>query len=121
MKKLYWMWTDRTTTPEEICKNVGSGWTPIIKSLIEDLLKTNWDGGIYQVKEKLGGLRFYINATPEQFKLIMAAEAKSFKVCEECGDKGKTKELGGHYYKTLCERCLKCQERKSGKGSRRKS
>ena len=101
-KNLYWMWTDKPTTIPKICSEVGPGWTPIITTLINDLWALGWDGGIYQVKEKFGGLRFYINATPEQFKVIMAAEAKSFKVCEECGAKGKIRE-----HKTLCEKCYK--------------
>ena len=101
--RLYFLWTDKTTTVEDICKCVGPGWTPLIKDLIKSLWDIKWDGGLYQVKEKFGGLRFYINATPEQFKLVMAAEAKSFKTCEECGERGKTR--GDGWIRTLCEKC----------------
>ena len=39
-----------------------------------------------QVKEKFGGLRFYVNgATDEQYNYIRFAEAMSYRICEECG------------------------------------
>lgn len=42
-----------------------------------------------QVKEKFGGLRFYMeNATDEMYALIDAAEEKSESTCEECGSPG---------------------------------
>ena len=94
--------TDKPTSPKEVCAGVGKGWTSIIVKLIDDLWAMGWDGGIYQVKEKFGGLRFYINATPEQYKVIMKAEAESFKTCENCGKKGKTKNIDLHCV-TLCD------------------
>jgi len=58
-----------------------------------------------QVKEKFGGLRCYVdNATEEMYKLIEAAEEKSFTICEDCG--GAEGELrGGGWLRTLCDAC----------------
>jgi len=39
-----------------------------------------------QVKEKFGGLRFYVNsATDEVYKMIRRAENRSIELCQECG------------------------------------
>lgn len=54
-----------------------------------------------QVKEKFGGLRFYVEeGTQEHYAIIDFAENISYKLCEECGNKGKLYTLGWH--KTLC-------------------
>jgi len=58
-----------------------------------------------QVKEKFGGLRFYMtSATDEMWDLIDEAEGKSYTICEDCGQPGK--ERPGGWIKTLCDRCL---------------
>lgn len=45
---------------------------------------------VTQVKEKFGGLRFYVNgANDEQYGMIRFAEAMSYKTCEVCGSRGK--------------------------------
>lgn len=55
-----------------------------------------------QVKEKFGGLRFYVNAaTDKQYAYISFAESMSYKTCEECGAPGKTYTDGWHM--TLCD------------------
>lgn len=58
-----------------------------------------------QVKEKFGGLRFYMTiGTDEVYALIGKAEALSCKTCEECGEPGeKRTDLGWIY--TLCNNC----------------
>jgi hypothetical protein len=57
---------------------------------------------VAQVKEKFGGLRFYVNYSDraEMNKLIDLAEKLSFKICEECGKKGKRR--GKRWIQTLC-------------------
>ena len=40
---------------------VEPGWFPLIKDLITDLIELGWNKEVCQVKEKFGGLRFYIN------------------------------------------------------------
>lgn len=84
--------------------DVDSGWYPIIKDLIEDLIKLGWDKQVCQVKEKFGGLRFYINAgSDEIFKRIHSVENQSYEICETCGEKGEMRtDLG--WYRTLCNK-----------------
>ena len=55
-----------------------------------------------QVKEKFGGLRFYVNgATDKHWNFISVAENMSYRTCEECGAAGKTYTDGWHT--TLCD------------------
>jgi len=55
-----------------------------------------------QVKEKFGGLRFYVNAaTDKHFNYISFAESMSYRTCEECGAPGKRYTDGWHT--TLCD------------------
>ena len=55
-----------------------------------------------QVKEKFGGLRFYVQAaTDKHYSYINFAESMSYRVCEECGAPGKTYTDGWHT--TLCD------------------
>lgn len=64
-----------------------------------------------QVKEKFGGLRFYIGSgNTEIFGMIRMAEEISFKICEECGSPGKNR--GGGWIKTLCDPCVIASGRK---------
>ena len=84
--------------------DVDSGWYPLIKELIEDLIKLGWDKQLCQVKEKFGGLRFYINAgSDEIFKRITLAENQSYEICETCGEKGDMRTDIG-WYRTLCNK-----------------
>ena len=55
-----------------------------------------------QIKEKFGGLRFYVQAaTDTHYHYISFAESMSYRTCEECGAPGKTYTDGWH--KTLCD------------------
>ena len=55
-----------------------------------------------QVKEKFGGLRFYVQAaTDKHYHYISFAESMSYRTCEECGAPGKTYTDGWHT--TLCD------------------
>jgi hypothetical protein len=55
-----------------------------------------------QVKEKFGGLRFYVQAaTKEHYNYISFAESMSYRTCESCGADGKTYTDGWHT--TLCD------------------
>jgi len=59
-----------------------------------------------QVKEKYGGLRFYMTCgNDEIYSLIQKAEELSYKTCEECGSPGE--ERGGSWINTLCDNCHK--------------
>lgn len=55
-----------------------------------------------QVKEKFGGLRFYVNrASEKHYNYISFAENMSYCICEVCGSPGKLYTQGWHT--TLCE------------------
>jgi hypothetical protein len=59
-----------------------------------------------QVKEKYGGLRLYFSGGDEYVEgLVSMAEAISYKICEVCGNKGKSNENG--WISTLCDGCRK--------------
>lgn len=89
----------------------GDGWFDIIKDLCErlDALNLSEEFEVNQVKEKFGGLRFYVSGVEESkseevHSLIYEAEEKSFSVCENCGASGKTASKRD-WLKTLCETC----------------
>lgn len=82
--------------------SVSDGWLGIIKRLIEDLIELGWDKEICQVKEKFGGLRFYINTGSEEiWQRIQLAESASYITCEKCGELGQVR--GDGWITTLCE------------------
>jgi hypothetical protein len=55
-----------------------------------------------QVKEKFGGLRFYVMAASRtHYEYISFAESMSYRTCEQCGAPGKTYTDGWHT--TLCD------------------
>ena len=99
----------------------GNGWYEIIRELsekLEPLCAANSECYAVQIKEKLGGLRFYISSfhTDEMTappgtvlithkNFIEEAEAKSFKTCENCGKPGKAKKNPRGWLKTLCDDC----------------
>lgn len=57
-----------------------------------------------QIKEKFGGLRFYLTSgTEEMYKICSEAESKSYKTCEQCGNPGKVRD--GGWILTLCDSC----------------
>jgi hypothetical protein len=79
------------------------GWYPLIQKLIEDLIQLGWDKQITQVKEKFGGLRFYINSgSTEIYDRISEAERASYSICEDCGEPGELRKDLGWYF-TLCD------------------
>lgn len=82
--------------------DIGEGWYPLVKELIEKLIAAGWDKQTCQVKEKFGGLRFYINsANDECFNLISQYEKLSCETCEKCGNPGTIRK--GGWISTLCD------------------
>ena len=87
---------------------VGKGWFDLLNQacrLIQSHL--DWKKDVpqvtaEQVKEKFGGLRFYVQGGDEYTQGIIAmAEQMSMMLCEECGAPG---ERGGNgWISTLCE------------------
>jgi len=83
-----------------VVKECGPGWD----KLIDPIIKLCEDDGaeILQIKEKFGGLRFYVhNPSPIIELEIKEAERLSYKTCEVCGEPGLL--YGGSWLKTLCK------------------
>jgi hypothetical protein len=99
-----WGFTGRPATLDDIKACVGTGWGELLTKLVTDLETLGWSGTIFQVKEKFGGLRFYIGQGSDAiFARIAQAENESLRVCEECGAPGKPNGRG--WVKTLCKGC----------------
>ena len=91
---------------------VGKGWTPLLSELCAKLFALGWDGGLEQVKEKFGSLRFYFINTcgpysDIAFDVVNEAEAQSSQTCEECGEWGEIKGKG--WLRCLCKKCREAQ------------
>ena len=96
-------YSDRPKITERGFFSISSGWLGLVKELIEKAIEAGWDRQICQVKEKFGGLRFYINSAPEEVhNLIREAEKKSYEICESCGDPGEPRR--GGWITTLCDK-----------------
>lgn len=91
----------------------GKGWEPLLRQLCEKIapkLKAPNDFFegcfVVQVKEKFGGLRFYVAWSDTDIeKAIQEAEAESFKTCEECGQPGERRSKASGWQFTACEAC----------------
>ena len=89
----------------------GDGWYSIIDTLcrlIQHYTEDHPDVLVeaVQVKEKYGGLRFYINGGDDYVDgLIVFAEAMSYLICEQCGSTDGVTQTKGWIY-TLCRQCL---------------
>jgi hypothetical protein len=102
MTNIVWDFNNKITSKENVAACVGAGWKPLVETLIDDLLNLGWDGRIFDVKEKFGGLRFYINnGSKEIFNRIERAEIESTTICEVCGEPGKLRNHS--WIKTLCD------------------
>lgn len=88
---------------DTFCFQCNDGWYDILNNLckqIEPLLKEGQF--VVQIKEKFGGLRFYMNSSNDKIEgYICEAEKLSFKTCEICGKPGKLNGKG--WIRTLCE------------------
>jgi len=95
----------------------GDGWFELIYDMCKKIKSITKLKGVVvaqQVKEKFGGLRFYVsynksiiddeNKYKKIQNVIDAAESKSYKVCEQCGKPGKLREDLG-WIRTLCDAC----------------
>jgi hypothetical protein len=92
-------WIEREYPP------VPDGWMPIVRELHEKLTALHPDYRIAQIKEKFGGLRYYVDAVGEEaWKLIESAEGESYETCQNCGEPGESQNIRG-WYQTLCKHC----------------
>jgi len=59
---------------------------------------------VLQVKEKFGGLRFYVSGADDFVDgLVRMTESLSYKTCESCGARGTSRKSG--WIKVLCDGC----------------
>jgi hypothetical protein len=87
------------------------GWFDILWRLCEDLeplvaefeQTTGLKFEVMQVKEKFGGLRFYVNCRRNEAirQRIGIAMEEAYRTCEVCGQPGRQRE--GAYSKTVCD------------------
>jgi len=82
----------------------GDGWFNLIWDLCEKIEPlVDKDFNVFQVKEKFGGLRFYVSSTTDEvFNLIEEAEGKSYKICEKCGKPSKVINKNGWLTTKCC-------------------
>lgn len=65
-----------------------------------------------QVKEKFGGLQFYvIGGTDVHHAMIDFAESMSYRICEECGTTNTARCWTDGWHRTLCVPCAKAAGR----------
>lgn len=96
------LYVDMHGDPRTTCMawgvDTGPGWYEIIYDLsrkLEALIlsvpeEQRSDCKASQVKQKLGGLRFYMDgATEEMRRLVRETEELSYQTCETCGQPGK--------------------------------
>jgi hypothetical protein len=82
---------------------IGNGWLGILERLFQTLIKLGWDKSFINVKEKFGGLSFFIDNLPENgLHFIIEAEKESFQVCEVCGEPGEQHKIN-NWVHTLCD------------------
>ena len=96
----YGYYKGHTATLETLQQCVGEGWKDLIETCFNTCVEN--DVCVSQVKEKFGGLRFYVgSADPAVFDVIDECERLSYTICEQCGKPGKPRE--GGWIKTLCD------------------
>jgi len=89
------------------------GWYDLVLELDDAISKIYPLYTVDQVKEKFGGLRYYIGILPdilpdeqhdEIYRLIHEAEEKSYNICDICGGTGKSMKVGQYLIATRCEK-----------------
>ena len=90
----------------ETCYDFSSpeGWDDIVEKLTGMVVALQPDIKIQQVKEKFGGLRYYVDSATEEVNfLIETAEDASERTCQVCGQPGGMVEKN-YWVATLCEK-----------------
>jgi len=110
----------RSHTGERFCFWCGDGWYDIIFQLCERLepLVANLDDAaqfqVVQVKEKFGGLRFYVEGSNDEIEAVIESACElSRQTCEVCGNPvGSLAQHGSllrlpanGLWNTLCSSC----------------
>lgn len=120
LEKYPLLYSDKDKPMTETCMcwglDCGDGWYDLIndlstklEKLIEQWIEDNPNDKdnhprAAQVKEKFGGLRFYMTSGVEEMRgLIKKAEDDSCTICEFCGQPGTVRRRG--WIITLCDEC----------------
>lgn len=93
---------------EKIEKAIEDFYTP--NELAKAYLSEGYTVNVFQVKEKFGTLRFYIDCEEQELystiqQLVDEAEDKSASTCEYCGKPGKVRR--DRWIKVICDTCVK--------------
>lgn len=105
------LYAERRLSTNHSCMSYGfmceDGWYNIIKKLSLQLSeyskRFHLSLRVTQVKEKFGGLRFYVNHTDDYInRRISEAMSISFNTCEVCGSNDRVKLCGRSYVQSLC-------------------
>lgn len=108
----------------------GKGWEKLYGPLLD--LAALYGAQVLQVKEKVGGLRFYVAGGGEKAAwldtMVEAAESASYHTCEDCGEDGqegwdaeqrrpiyKATTKGQGWIRTLCAPCREKWEASRGR------
>ena len=66
-----------------------------------------------QVKEKMGGLRFYVEGSNDEIEAAIDSACElSVLTCEVCGNPGCLEEDAIGWWKTLCASCRKTDQKR---------
>jgi len=89
----------------------GDGWYWLLDSLCSRLQNLTEEENkpqieVTQVKQKFGGLRFYITCGDDVvYNIIDFAEYLSYSICEECGSMKNVHLTKEYWIQSLCEEC----------------
>jgi len=94
----------------------GDGWFEILSSLCEQIQQyVNANPGMavkfLQIKEKFAVLTVYHNGDSTVDKIVDQHAEWSRRTCEECGEAGETRTIGG-FYLTRCQRCHDIEDKR---------
>ena len=113
----YWFENLKKEYPELLSgvhyASIGKGWNELVSNLCDKIAQYQKnvkdpsfeDPVVMQIKEKFGGLRFYVYGGDDYIQgMIDFAECISYSICEDCSQPGKPRHEG--WVRTLCDACF---------------
>ena len=94
--------------------HIRPGWSEIVERLDRRLSALDPRYDLVQVKQKLGGLRYYIQTDhrellDEMEMAVLDAERHAERTCEQCGDGGVLHRSARGWLCTLCSECARAR------------